>query len=101
MGLKKYSKGEVKGWFIPYLHITNKIVNETSKLISFIDLLPHVNLIDIFITRNIYLPSAITDTYTVTLIFILSYLNLSFHNDWVLTMVINFGKSNFHTQTLI
>ena len=95
---KNIPKGAVKGGFIPYLHITSKIVNETNGLISFIDLFPHINLIDNFhYARNIYLPGAITDTYTVTFdIHPPQYLDLSFHNDWVL----NYGdklleKSSF------
>ena len=76
--------GTVKGGFIPYLHISSKITNDTTGMITFIDLIPHINLIDNFhYARNIHLPGKITDTYSIE--FIVhppEPLELSFHKDW-------------------
>ena len=83
----------VPGGFIPYLYITSKIINEQTGLISFIDLLPHLNLIDNFhYARNIFLPGSPDNTYTV--IFNVNdpqKFDLSFHKDWLL----NYGEQLF------
>ena len=80
----------VPGGFIPYLHITATITNEKTKAITFVDLLPHINLIDNFhYARNIYLPGKISDKYTVTFnVMPPQSRELSFHMDWAE----NFGK---------
>ncbi len=77
-------KGSVEGGFIPYLHITGKVINERTGLSSFIDLLPHLNLIDNFhYARNITLPGKITDRYTVIFTVLPPQrLELSYHKDW-------------------
>ena len=73
-------KGAVPGGFIPYLYITSKIINEKTGMITFVDLLPHINLIDNFhYARNIYLPGKVTDRYRVEFnILPPSYLTLSY-----------------------
>ena len=77
--------GTPKNGFIPYLHITAKITNEKSGLTTFIDLLPHINLIDNFhYARNISLPGAINDLYSVDFnITPPTQIDLALHNDWV------------------
>ncbi len=77
-------KGGIAGGFIPYLHITSKVINEKTGLSTFIDLLPHLNLIDNFhYARNINLPGKITDTYTVIFTILPpQQLELSYHMDW-------------------
>ena len=89
-------KGSVPGGFIPYLHITAKITNERTGLMTFIDLLPHINLIDNFhYARNITLPGDISDPYTVEFNVIEpQQLELSFHKDWAQ----KFGKKLLNTQ---
>ena len=85
--------GTPKNGFIPYLHITAKITNEKSGLTTFIDLLPHINLIDNFhYARNISLPGAINDLYSVDFnITPPTQIDLALHNDWVKT----YGKELF------
>ena len=46
--IKNIPQGAPLGGFIPYLHINAKVVNQTNGLSTFIDLLPHINLIDNF-----------------------------------------------------
>ena len=91
--------GGVPGGFIPYLHITSKVINEKTGLSTFIDLLPHLNLIDNFhYARNINLPGKITDSYTVIFTILPpQQLELSYHMDWAK----QFGKKllNEHVFT--
>ena len=77
--------GTPKNGFIPYLHITAKITNEKSGLTTFIDLLPHINLIDNFhYARNISLPGEVNDLYSVDFnITPPTQIDLALHNDWV------------------
>ena len=77
-------KGGVPGGFIPYLAITAKITNQKTGLSSFIDLLPHINLIDNFhYARNITLPGDIADKYQVEFNIIPpTHKELSIHRDW-------------------
>lgn len=64
--IENIPKGAVPGGFIPYLNITAKIINETNGLRSFIDLTPHINLIDNFhYARNIHLPGSDEDLYSI------------------------------------
>ena len=81
---KELPEGTPPGGFIPYLKITAKITNENSGLISYVDLLPHINLIDNFhYARNIALPGAVTDTYSVTFNIIPpSQHDVALHKDW-------------------
>ena len=85
--------GTPKGGFVPYLHITAKIVNEKTSLSTFIDLLPHINLVDNFhYARNITLPGKINDLYSVEFRVIPpTYIELALHNDWLK----NYGEELF------
>ena len=78
-------KGTPKGGFVPYLHITARIINKESGLSTFIDLLPHINLIDNFhYARNISLPGSVNDLYSVDFnITPPTQIDLALHNDWV------------------
>ena len=78
-------KGTPKGGFIPYLKIISIIKNQSTGIKTFIDLFPHLNLIDNFhYARNISLPGNINDLYTVQfLINPPSKSELFFHNDWI------------------
>ena len=89
--------GTPLGGFIPYLHITAKVTNEKSGLSTFIDLLPHINLIDNFhYARNISLPGAISDLYSVDFNIIPpTQIELALHNDWAKM----YGKELFTGKT--
>ena len=64
--LKDIPPGTPKGGFIPYLRINAIVTNQKTGLKTFIDLLPHINLIDNFhYARNIALPGSIKDNYNV------------------------------------
>lgn len=82
---KNIPKGTPAGGFVPYLHITAQVINEKTKLSTFIDLLPHINLVDNFhYARNMSLPGDIKDPYTV--IFKVTKpasIELSLHKDWL------------------
>ncbi len=82
---KNTPKGSPAGGFIPYLVINCLIKNQSSNLKTFIDLIPHINLIDNFhYARNISLPGKINDLYTVEFaINPPSRYSLSFHKDWI------------------
>ena len=84
-GEKDIPKGAPKGGFIPYLRINSIITNQSNGLKTFIDLIPHLNLIDNFhYARNISLPGEIDDLYTVE--FMVngpSKYDLAYHKDWV------------------
>lgn len=76
--------GAIPDGFIPYLRISSTVYNENTGLKTFVDLIPHINLIDNFhYARNIYLPGGENDLYTVEF-----YINppensdLAFHMDW-------------------
>ena len=77
--------GAVPGGFIPYLRINSLIINESTGLKTFIDLIPHINLIDNFhYARNISLPGKIDDYYKVEFtINPPSKYDLSYHKDWI------------------
>lgn len=81
---KKIPKAAVPGGFIPYLHITVQITNQKTGLSTFVDAVPHVNLIDNFhYARNISLPGAVTDLYTVVFTVLPpSPYELGIHKDW-------------------
>ena len=78
-------EGGIPGGFIPYLYINAKIVNEKTGLSTFIDLLPHINLIDNFhYARNISLPGSINDLYSVTFNVVSpTKMDWSLHKDWL------------------
>tara|TARA_B100001059_G_C17715315_1_gene517664 strand:+ start:411 stop:995 length:585 start_codon:yes stop_codon:yes gene_type:complete len=90
-------KGTPEGGFIPYLHITAKITNEKNGISTFIDLLPHINLIDNFhYARNIFLPGEIDELYSVDFNLIPpTQIDLALHNDWVKT----YGEELFSGKT--
>ena len=82
--LNNIPEGTPKGGFIPYLNINATITNVTTGLKTFVDLSPHLNLIDNFhYARNISLPGKTDELYNV--IFNVNppeKLTLSFHKDW-------------------
>ena len=79
-------QGAVENGFVPYLHINAKIINENTGLSTFIDLVPHINLVDNFhYARNISLPGSIDDIYSVRFNVISpTKIDLSIHKDWLL-----------------
>ena len=82
---EKIPKGAVPGGFIPYMHITALVKNSKTGLKTFVDLKPHINLIDNFhYARNIALPGSINDLYNVQFkISPPSNIELALHNDWL------------------
>ena len=81
---KNIPAGTPAGGFIPYLHLTAKITNENTGMTTYIDLLPHINLIDNFhYARNISLPGESNDPYTVKFnIMPPANVELAMHKDW-------------------
>ena len=78
-------EGTPAGGFIPYLKINVLVTNQRTDLKTYVDLIPHINLVDNFhYARNISLPGNIDDKYEVEL-FINnpSKFDLSFHKDWL------------------
>ena len=76
--------GTPSGGFIPYLKISSTVLNEKTGLKTFIDLTPHINLIDNFhYARNISLPGKKDELYTVEFNVIPpTNIELSLHKDW-------------------
>ena len=59
-------EGTPAGGFVPFLKISSVILNQSTGLKTFVDLTPHINLIDNFhYARNIALPGKVDDLYTV------------------------------------
>ena len=83
-GNNNLPKGAVSGGFIPYLHITALVKNSKTGLKTFVDLKPHINLIDNFhYARNISLPGSIKDRYDIEFkISPPSNIELALHYDW-------------------
>ena len=83
--------GTPAGGFVAYLHITAKITNEKTGISTFIDLLPHINLVDNYhYARNISLPGSNDDLYLVEFnILPPTNIELSLHKDWL----DNYGKT--------
>ena len=81
---EKIPEGAVPGGFIPYMHITALVKNSKTGLKTFVDLKPHINLIDNFhYARNISLPGSIKDRYDIEFkILPPSNIELALHNDW-------------------
>ena len=76
--------GTPPGGFVAYLHITAKVINQETGLSTFIDLVPHINLIDNYhYARNISLPGEASDLYSVEF-YVLppTSIELSLHKDW-------------------
>jgi len=88
--------GTPAGGFVAYLHITAKITNEKTGISTFIDLLPHINLVDNYhYARNISLPGSNDDLYLVEFnILPPTHIELSLHKDWV----DNYGKTLMKNQ---
>ena len=78
-------EGTPSGGFIPYLYISAQVINQETGLSTFIDLLPHINLIDNFhYARNISLPGSVEDNYSVKFNIIApSGTDLALHMDWL------------------
>lgn len=90
-------KGTPKGGFVPYIKITATVTNRKTGLKTFIDLIPHINLVDNFhYARNIALPGKIDDFYDLEFsINPPGQYELSFHKDWV----DNFSKVLFDKKS--
>lgn len=97
--LKNTPSGTPTGGFIPYLHISAQVINETTGLSTFIDLVPHINLIDNFhYARNISLPGSIKDTYTVRFNIVKpTGIDLALHKDWLDT----YGESLINNNSFV
>ena len=67
------------------MHITSKVTNQKTGLSTFIDLTPHINLIDNYhYARNISLPGKKDELYTVEFNIIPpTNIELSLHKDWL------------------
>ena len=83
--VKDTPKGTPAGGFVPYLYMTAKVTNQKTGLSTFVDMVPHINLVDNFhYARNISLPGSIDDLYTVK--FTVSgppQTVLALHKDWL------------------
>lgn len=83
--IQNIPKGTPAGGFIPYLKINAVVTNQRTYLKTYVDLIPHINLVDNFhYARNISLPGNIDDKYEVEF-FINnpSKFDLSIHKDWL------------------
>ena len=80
-------EGTPSGGFIPYLYISAQVKNQETGLSTFIDLLPHINLIDNFhYARHISIPGSVDDNYSVNFNIIApSGTDLALHMDWLKT----------------
>ena len=78
-------EGTPANGFIPYLKINAIVTNQRTDLKTYVDLIPHINLVDNFhYARNISLPGNIDDKYEVE--FFINNpgkFDLSFHKDWL------------------
>ena len=83
--IKNTPNGSPEGGFVAYLHITSKVTNQKTGLSTFIDLIPHINLIDNYhYARNISLPGKKDELYTVEFNVIPpTNIELSLHKDWL------------------
>jgi uncharacterized protein involved in high-affinity Fe2+ transport len=84
-GTNDIPEGTPPGGFVAYLHITAKVTNQNSGMSTFIDLLPHINLVDNYhYARNISLPGNADDLYLVEFnILPPTHIDLSLHKDWL------------------
>tara|TARA_B100000676_G_C17500654_1_gene543004 strand:+ start:10 stop:546 length:537 start_codon:yes stop_codon:yes gene_type:complete len=82
---KNIPEGTPVGGFVPYLNITAIVINQKTGLQTFVDLVPHINLIDNFhYARNITLPGDIDDLYSVKFsVLPPSQIDLALHKDWL------------------
>ena len=83
--IKNTPDGSPDGGFVAFLHITSRITNQKTGLSTFIDLIPHINLIDNYhYARNISLPGKKDELYTVEFNVIPpTNIELSLHKDWL------------------
>ena len=83
--IKNTPDGSPEGGFVAYLHITSKVTSQKTGLSTFIDLVPHINLIDNYhYARNISLPGKKDELYTVEFNIIPpTNIELSLHKDWL------------------
>ena len=81
---KNIPKGTPPGGFVPFLYLTATITNQNSGYKTFVDLKPHINLIDNFhYARNIALPGPINELYTVRFnVTPPTKIDLAIHQDW-------------------
>jgi len=93
---KNIPSGTPAGGFVAYLHITAKVTNEKTGMSTFIDLLPHINLVDNYhYARNISLPGNNDDLYLVEFnVLPPTHIELSLHKDWL----DNYGKDLMKKQ---
>ena len=84
-GTNDIPEGTPPGGFVAYLHITAKVTNQITGMSTFIDLLPHINLVDNYhYARNISLPGSTDDLYLVEFnILPPTHIDLSLHKDWL------------------
>ena len=78
-------EGTPPSGFVAYLAMTAEIINQTTGYKTFIDLLPHINLIDnLHYARNVTLPGKASDLYTVafTVTSPTGKAYVSIHQDW-------------------
>lgn len=82
---KDIPAGTPAGGFVPYLNIVAEVKNEQTGMRTFVDLTPHLNLIDNFhYARNIALPGKRSDSYRVTFTVLPpAAQTLGLHKDWV------------------
>lgn len=94
---KNIPEGTPPGGFVPYLRITSQITNQKTGASTFVDLLPHLNLIDNFhYARNVKLPGGRSDLYEVKFtVNRPSAMDLGLHRDWVDT----YGKTLMKNQS--
>lgn len=92
-------EGTPPGGFVPYLNINALVHNEVTDEITFVSLLPHINLIDNFhYARNMQLPGGAGDSYAVYF-----YINppgefaLARHRDWLN----NYGRDLMQSRVFI
>ena len=93
---KDIPEGTPAGGFVPFLAINAKIINTKTGLSTFIDLVPHINLIDNFhYARNITLPGKISEDYSIEFNVTGPTLKeLALHKDWYESYGSNFMEIN-------
>ena len=101
--LNDVPKGTPVGGFVPYLKINATVTNRITGFKTFVDLIPHINLVDNFhYARNISLPGKIEDLYDVEFnVNPPGEYELSFHKDWTKDISsILFEKKKFNYKKI-
>jgi len=82
---KNIPEGAPSGGFVPFLYLTTTIINQNSGYKTFVDLKPHINLIDnLHYARNMALPGPVDELYTVRFnITPPTEIDLAIHQDWL------------------